>query len=199
MSAIGRLARAAALAAALGALAAGPAAAQQRTRSGFWMDAGLGFGRLWLNCATCSSIGYSHGGLATLALGRSVSEHVVLGLEGQLWANWGRGADQQVRSLTVVAQWYPWLNTHLFVRGGTGIVQGPVVPSVAGERPESVNGTGVGLTIGVGYDIPLDQHVALAVQVSSHVAALGDLRLQGATLQDAIAYVTGIALTVVYR
>jgi hypothetical protein len=199
VSALGRLARAATLVVAVGALAGAPAAAQQRDHTGFWIDAGLGYGRLRLVCATCSSVGTARGGFATLTLGRSMSERVVLGLEGQLWSHWGRGADEQVRSLTLVAQWYPWIRTHFYLRGGTGIVQGPVAPSVAGTPRETVQGTGVGLMLGVGYDVPLDRHLAIAVQVSSHVAALGDLRLQGVTLQDTIAYVTGIALTVVYR
>jgi hypothetical protein len=199
VSALGRIARAAALAVALGALPGGQAAAQERTHTGYWIDAGLGYGRLRLKCATCSGVGTSYGGLATLTLGHTMSERVVLGLEGQLWSHWGNGADEQVRSLTVVAQWYPWIRTHFFMRGGTGIVQGPVSPSFSGTPRETVQGTGVGLMLAVGYDVPIDRRVALAVQVSSHVAALGDLRLQGVTLQDTIGYVTGIAVTVAYR
>lgn len=200
-SALGRAARALAVAVPLGAVLCASAGAQERMRNAFWADAGVGYGRLRLRCANCSDAGTVYGGTVTLTFGHSLSPRVVLGLEGQLW--WSRDAAPrtQVRSLTVVAQWYPFFPAHFFVRGGTGIVQGPVVASVPGVQPEAVKGTGVGLTLGVGYDIPIREHVALAVQVASHIAALGDLDLPGVPqpLDDTIAYVTRIAVALVIR
>jgi hypothetical protein len=184
----------------LGALLAGPAAAQEPVRHGFWLDAGAGYGRLRVRCTTCSGVGTARGGTVTVTLGHSVSQKVVLGLEGQVWSSWERGPREQVRSLTVVAQWYPWHGERFFLRGGTGIVQGPVVPSGTGAAPASVKGTGVGLTFGVGYDLPLGPRLGLAVHAASHVAALGDLALPGSiTLQDTIAYVTRLSVAVVLR
>jgi hypothetical protein len=194
-------ARGAAVAAGLlGALVAGPAAAQERARSGFWADAGAGYGRLRVRCSTCSGVGTAYGGTVTVTLGRSLSRTVVLGLEGQVWSSWEAGPREQVRSLTVVAQWYPLQGRRFFVRGGTGIVQGPVVPSGTGASPASVKGTGVGLALGVGYDLPLGEHFGLAAQAASHVAALGDLTLPGNIhLDDTIAYVTRFAVALVFR
>jgi hypothetical protein len=184
----------------LGALASGPAAAQEPARTGFWLDAGAGYGRLRVRCADCSSTGTAYGGTVTVTLGRSLSRKVVLGLEGQVWTSWEEGAREQVRSLTVVAQWYPFRLRRFFVRGGTGLVQGPVVPSGTGALPESVKGTGVGLTLGVGYDLPLGERFGLAVQAASHVAALGDLALADhTTLDDTIAYVTRLSVALVVR
>jgi hypothetical protein len=184
----------------LGAFLAGPAAAQERVRNGFWADAGVGYGRLRVRCTTCSGVGTAYGGTVTVTLGRSLSRTVVLGLEGQVWSSWEAGPREQVRSLTVVAQWYPFVGRRFFLRGGTGIVQGPVVPSGTGASPASVRGTGVGLTLGVGYDLPLGKHFGLAAQAASHVAALGDLTLPGdITLDDTIAYVTRISVALVVR
>ncbi len=181
-------------------LMAGAAAAQERPRSGWWLDAGLGYGRLRLRCASCSDVGTAHGGTITATLGRSLSQRAVLGVEAQIWTSWESGPHEQVRSVTVVAQWYPFLKEHFFVRGGTGIVQGPVVQSVTGTAPESAKGTGVGLTFGLGYDFPLDRHTAIAVQVASHVAALGDLDMGGSVvMDDTIAYVTRFAVALVFR
>jgi hypothetical protein len=191
--------RASALALALCALLAGAAGAQERVRTGFWADAGAGYARLRLRCSNCSGVGTAHGVTLTATLGRSLSRRAILGLEGQIWSSLEAGPHEQVRSVTVVVQWYPFLKEHFFVRGGTGIVQGPVVPSVSGAQPEAVKGTGVGLTLGFGYDVPLGEHVAVAFQAASHVAALGDLQLQGTTLQDTIAYVTGFAVALVVR
>ena len=191
--------RTAALAAvALAALAAA-APAQERPRSGWWLDAGAGYGRLSLRCTGCAPAGTEHGVTVTATFGRSLSRRAVLGLEGQVWSSWESGPHDQVRSLTVVVQWYPFLREHLFVRAGTGIVQGPVVLSGSAPQSQSVKGTGVGLTLGVGWDFPLDPHVAIAVQAASHVAALGDLDFGGYVMQDAIAYVTRFAVALVFR
>ena len=199
MSAHHRVARVLALAAGLYALASSAAGAQERMRSGFWLDAGVGYGRMRVTCSNCTEVNTEHGGTVTLTFGRSLSRRAVLGLEGQIWSSWESGPHEQVRSLTVVVQWYPFLREHFFVRGGTGIVQGPVVQSVSGAQPESVKGTGVGLTLGVGYDFPLDKHVAIAVQAASHIAALGDLDLGGVVMNDTIAYVTRFAVALVFR
>jgi hypothetical protein len=192
--------RGAVLAGLLGALLAGPAAAQDPVRHGFWLDAGAGYGRLRVRCTTCESVGTSYGGTVTVTVGHSVSRKVVLGLEGQFWTSWERGPSEQVRSFTVVAQWYPWHQQRFFLRGGTGIVQGPVAPSGTGASPASVQGTGVGLTFGVGYDVPLGRRFGLAVQAASHIAALGDLSLPGNIyLNDTIAYVTRLSAALVVR
>lgn len=164
------------------------------------MDGGAGLGRLRVRCATCTAVGTAHGATATFTLGHSLSPRVVLGLEGQLWASWERGPREHVRSLTVVAQWYPLHGMRFFVRSGTGIVQGPVAPGGTGASPASVKGTGVGLTFGMGYDVPLSSNVGLVVQAASHVAALGDLSLPGNVhLDDTIAYVTRVSAALVLR
>lgn len=184
----------------LGALLAGPAVAQERSRLGFWLDGGGGYGRLRVRCSTCTGVGTAHGATATFTVGFSVSPQVVLGLEGLLWASWEQGPREHVRSLLAVAQWYPLHGRRFFVRGGTGIVQGPVAPSGTGAAPASASGTGVGLTFGVGYDLRLGSHVGLALQAATHVAALGDLSLPGNVhLDDTIAYVTRLSAALVLR
>lgn len=192
-------ARRLALAAALGAALACPAAAQEPMRHGVWADAGLGYARLRLRCTNCSGVGTARGATATASVGISVSPRALLGLEGQVWRSLEAGPRAEVRSLIAVVQWYPFHGRHFFVRSGTGIVQGPVVPSVGGSRPETVKGTGVGLALGVGYDVPLGEHLGLAFQAGSQVAALGDLDLGGTTLDDTIGYVTHLAVAVFLR
>jgi hypothetical protein len=196
----GAVCRAAVVTGLLGILLAGKAVGQDPVRHGFWLDAGVGYGRLRVRCTTCTGVGTAYGGTATVTLGHSVSRKVVLGLEAQLWSSWEKGPREQVRSLTVVAQWYPSHGDRFFLRGGTGIVQGPVVPSGTGASPTSVKGTGVGLTFGVGYDIALGRRFGLAVQAASHIAALGDFSLPGnVNLNDTIAYVTRLSVALVVR
>ena len=69
---------------------------------------------------TAPSTGTAYGGTVTVTLGRSVSRTVVLGLEGQVWTSWEAGPRELVRSLTVVAQWYPDPGRRFFVRGRHG-------------------------------------------------------------------------------
>ena len=196
----GAVRRAAVVTGLVGALAAGPAGAQNPVRHGLWLDAGVGYGRLRVRCATCTDVGTAYGGAQTVTLGHSVSRKVMLGLEGQIWTSWEKGPREQVQSLTVVAQWYPSHGDRFFLRCGTGIVWGPVAPSGTGAAPATVKGTGIGLTFGVGYDIPLGRRIGLAVQAASHVAALGDLSLPGnVNLNDTIAYVTRFSVAFIVR
>ena len=181
------------------ALAAGPAPAQVPRRGGLWADAGAGYGRLHLTCATCARVAAADGTEVTVTIGGAPSANVLLGLQAQTWSSGGSGPTQRVRSLTAVVQWYPWPTRGWFVRAGTGIVQGPVTPGTDSTPPATVQGTGVGLDFGFGYDLPVSEHFGLTVQAATHIAALGDLTVNGRPANDVIAYVSRIGIAVVFR
>ena len=181
------------------ALAAAPSAAQIPRRGGLWADAGAGYGRLRLTCATCSNTAGAEGTEVTVTLGGAPTANVLLGLQAQTWASAGAGASQQVRSLTAIVQWYPWPAAGWFVRAGTGIVQGPVTPRTDSAAPATVQGTGVGLDFGFGYDFPVSEHFGITVQAATHIAALGDLEVGGQPANDVIAYVARLGFAVVFR
>lgn len=185
----------------LGALATGTAAAQTLSRPGFWMDAGVSYGRLRLTCDTgCARIVAVNGPAYTVTVGGAVSQNVLLGVEGQSWVNTG-GATQQVRSVTAVVQWYPWPAAKFFVRGGVGIVQSTVSLTADTTGAHTAKGSGVALTVSAGYDFRVTQHFGVAVQAATHVAALGDLAVGGAVsnTKGVIAYVSRIGVALVYR
>ncbi len=190
--------RALGAAAALGALAVSPAAAQELARPGFWMNAGIGYGRLRLTCASCSSIVAATGPAYTVALGGAVSQNVLLGVQGELWQSSGVPR-QQAQTAIAMVQWYPWPAAKVWVRGGVGIVRGSVALTADTTGAHSTKGTGVALTLSVGYDFRLTPHFAVAVQAATNVAALGDLAVGGATANDVIAYVSRIGLALVWR
>ena len=200
------LAGALGVAALLGGLAAGQAAAQTAgpvavrtaSRSGLWLDAGIGYGRLRLTCATCTNIVALNGPAYTATLGFAVSQNVLLGVQGQSWSGNG-GARQRVRSAVAIVQWYPWPAARFFVRSGVGIVQGTVSLTADTTGAHTARGTGVNLTVAAGYDLALTRHLAVAVQAATHVAALGDLAVGGAIASDVIAYVSRIGVAVVWR
>jgi len=185
--------------AALLALVAASARAQAPYRGGLWADAGAGPGRLRLTCTTCASIADANGVEVTVTVGGAPTRNVLLGLQAQTWTRTTGRSEQKVRSLLAIVQWYPWEEEGLFVRAGTGIVQGPVTPEPAGAQPATVQNTGVGLDLGVGWDFPVSRHFGFTIQAASHIAALGDLVVNGQPADDVIAYVSRIGLAVVFR
>jgi hypothetical protein len=199
--------RALGAAAVLGALAALPATAQTpasapepaRSRPDFFMDAGIGFGRLRLTCASCSSIVAATGPAYTFSVGGAPSQNVLLGVQGEVWSSGGSSLKQQVQTVVAMVQWYPWPSAGFFVRGGVGIVRGSVALAADTTGAFSTKGTGVALTLNVGYDIALTRRFALAVQAATNVAALGDLAVGGAIANDVIAYVSRIGVALVWR
>jgi Outer membrane protein beta-barrel domain len=193
------LPRALGAAAVLGALATAPAAAQTLSRPGFWMDAGIGYGRLRLTCATCASIVAATGPAYTISIGGAASQNVLLGVEGELWSSGGSALRQQVQTVVGMVQWYPWPAAKFFVRGGVGIVKGSVALTADTTGAHSTQGTGVALTLNVGYDFRLTSHFAVALQAATNVAALGDLAVGGATANDVVAYVSRIGVALIWR
>jgi hypothetical protein len=187
------------LALTLAALAvAAPAEAQRsRPRSGLWVDAGVGYGRLRLTCAGCNIKGIN-GTTVTISVGGSPSRYVHLGLEGQLWTGSDANRHEQVRGINLVAQWYPWGRSNgFFVRGGTGLVDGilaPVDTAIATAR-----GLGVGIAASLGYDLALGRHFALTLQAGDQLAAMGDLVVNGAAADDTIGYVSRLSVAFTIR
>ena len=190
--------RAVLLAALLAGLAPSPAAAQIPRRGGLWADAGAGYARLRLTCVTCANTAGGDGTEVTFSIGGAPTRNVLLGVQAQTFSSSGR-VEQRVRSLTAIVQWYPWPAAGWFVRAGTGIVQGPVTPRADSSQPATVQGTGVGLDFGVGYDFPVSEHFGLTVQAATHIAALGDLEVNGQRANDVIAYVARLGVAVVLR
>jgi len=68
-----------------------------------------------------------------------------------------------------------------------------------GAVPASAQGTGIGLALGVGYDLKVSRRFGLTVQAATHISALGDLTVGGQPANDVIAYVTRLGLAVVLR
>lgn len=192
--------------AALGALLAGsvaalPAAAQEvtrlRPRSGLWVDAGAGYGRLRLTCQGCHISGID-GAAFTVTVGGSPSRYVHLGLEGQIWVGIDAGRKEQVRSIAAVAQWFPWgRHNGFFFRGGTGLSDGIIAP--IDTAAATVRGLGVLMSISVGYDFTVGRHFALTLQAGDQIAALGDLVVNGAPADDTIGYISRFSVVFTVR
>ena len=200
----GSVRRALSAAVVLGALATSPAAAQTPSpepapsRPGFWMDAGIGYGRIRLTCASCSSIVATTGPAYTISVGGAPSQHVMLGVQGDLWQSTS-APRQQVQTVTGIVQWYPWSALGLFVRAGVGVVRGSVALTADTTGAHSTKGTGVAITIAAGYELVFNRRFSVALQAATNIAALGDLAVGGAIANDVIAYVSRIGIALVWR
>jgi hypothetical protein len=188
----------------LGALVT-PLRAQQRPhRSGFYLELGGGVATSRASCAGCEDVTRNNGNSSTLRLGFPLSDHVMLGLEAFSFGNKGGFSfysvedESRVQTSTTqaVVLWYP-TKTGLFVKGGTGIAESQFFVPQEGSDSVSVKGTGVGLTLGLGYDLNLSRRFALTTNAGIHVTAIGDVQLPSGPVDDVIAtiYSLNIGLT----
>jgi hypothetical protein len=182
-----------------GLLAMASPAAAQRHAGGPWFDAAVGWGRLSVVCTGCTTVERTNGTSLRLSIGGSPSPTVLVGAEGQIWTSMRGGKSEQVRSLSLIGQWYPWQRAGFFLRGGTGLVDGPVAPDDSTAARTFATGKGVGFVIGFGYDVPVGRHFSLRLMASTHINALGDLVVSGVTAEDTIAYVSQLSLGLTLR
>jgi hypothetical protein len=63
----------------------------------------------------------------------------------------------------------------------------------------NAEGTGVGLSFGAGWDIPLSRHFALTLNGSMFVTAIGDIILPGRTVDDVITSTYALSVGLVLR
>lgn len=179
---------------------ASPAHAQRRARSGLWVDVGAGYGKVRVTCLGCPSP-TSAGGIAyTISAGGTLSRYVLVGVEGHAWNGVGDTQREAVRAVSLVVHWYPWgFRNGFYLRGGTGIVGGTVVVHDTTTQRAVVKGSGLGIGVSLGWDIPVARRVALTLQAGDQLLALGDLSAGGVSSDDTIAYLSRFQVAITIR
>jgi hypothetical protein len=123
-------------------------AQRPQTRDGFWFNIGLGYGSL--GCDICDG---REGGLSGgLSLGGTLSQKVLLGVGTAGWAKEFFGETLTVGTLDARIRFYPSATGGFFLTGGLGI--GTI-------RYAGNNETGLGLLLGLGFDIRIGNNVSL--------------------------------------
>lgn len=187
-------------------LAATPATAQRPHRSGFWIETGGGPSRIRVGCTGCTDVTRRPGSGGYLRLGGAVSDRVMFGVESYTLVDETFGfdpADDPVvaenSSLAAIVLWYPW-RSGLFLKGGVGLAYGDFTlpaETTLSAQPIRTRGTGVGMNLGAGCDLPIWRSLALTASAGAWVTAIGDIALPTVNIDDVIAtmYSATIGLT----
>lgn len=117
-------------------------------RSGFWFNAGLGYGSL--GCDDCT--GREGGGSGGLSLGGTITDRFLLGVGTTGWTKEEFGERLTVGTLDLRMRFYPVRTSGFFLTAGIGV--GTVTFA---DETES----GAGVVIGVGWDVRLSRNVSL--------------------------------------
>jgi hypothetical protein len=147
-----------------------------QTREGFWFNAGFGYGSL--SCLNCD--GYANGFSGGIALGGTLNEKLLLGVGTTGWYRAQDGVWLNVGTLDARLRFYPSTRSGFFINGGLGL--GTISLGVTGIGSESE--TGVGLMLGVGWDLRVGRNVSLtpfwngsAVRTANADASFGQIGL----------------------
>jgi len=141
-------------------------------RSGFWLNVGLGWGSADWGCDNCISLDRESGLSGQLALGGTVSDHLLLGVESNGWAGsdvFGGVDDFLIGTFNAVAYFYPSASGNLFFKGGVGIASWRIRDRLGDE-----DDIGLGLLAGVGYDIPVGRSFSISPVATFQYGTMGD-------------------------
>jgi hypothetical protein len=149
---------------------------RSQTREGFWFSGGLGYGSL--SCLNCD--GYANGFSGGLALGGTINEKLLLGVGTTGWYRSQDGIWLSVGTVDARVRFYPSVRSGFFINGGLGV--GTISLGLSGIGSDSE--TGVGLMLGLGWDVRIARNVSLtpfwngsAVRTANADASFGQLGL----------------------
>lgn len=194
--------RSLALVAALATLLGARAQAQRPHRTGFWLELSSGPGAVRIGCGGCADVTLSGGSTGDIRLGGTLTDKVLLGVEifGFTDERFGfapqdTSVTAENSSLNAVVLWYPW-HGGVFLKGGVGLAGGRF--SVKADTGLSAvnQGTGVGVTFGLGFDLPISRRFALTANAAAFITAIGDVKVNGVLVDDVIPtmYQLGVGL-----
>jgi hypothetical protein len=137
-------------------------------RQGFWFLIGAGYGSASIDCDQCDS-DYKSGLAGTLALGGTLSQQLLVGVESDWWTRDDNDVWISAGIVSAVAYIFPGREMGLYFKGGAGVAGF----HSTGFGPNK-DQFGFGLMGGVGYEIPLHRDFSLTPMASYHWGTLGD-------------------------
>ena len=180
----------------------------KRHRMGLWGEIGGGPGYVRVACSGCADVIGASGTTSYFRVGGVISKNVLIGFEvfSFLDNSFGFGGSDtntvaETATTAIVILWYPG-RTGLFFKGGVGAAFGQfAIPAdTAGAVPaDTSTGGGVGLTFGLGWDLPISRKFAFTANAAAFITALGDVALPGAYVDDVIATNYQLSIGFVFR
>jgi len=168
------------------------ASAQRPHRSGLWFEAGWGPSSIRVACTGCEDVTRASGSAAAFRLGGTISDKVLFGIETFTYLNQSFGLSEADTALVAatsnlggIVMWWPWKGG-FFVKGGIGVAQGEFTLNADTEDEAVFKGTGVGLTFGIGLDLPVKKWLAFSFNAGAYVTAIGDLVTPTVKIEDVI-------------
>ena len=128
-------------------------AARPQSRDGFWFSGGLGVGSL--GCEDCDEREIS--GAADISLGGTLGDRLLLGVGLAAWSKEEDGATLTASTLEARVRFYPIAEKGFYLTGGLGL--GSLRAEFEGFGDDTQNG--VGLTLGLGWDIRVGRNVSI--------------------------------------
>ena len=122
-------------------------------RSGFWFNAGFGYGSL--GCETCLGE-RSSGGSGGISMGATVSDRVLLGGGTTGWYRSEDGVWISADTFDFRIRFYPVRTSGFFLNGGIGLGSVSI-----GSGSTAISETGVGAMLGLGWDVRISRNVSL--------------------------------------
>lgn len=204
-------------------LLAGPAAAAQDDaprrfhRRGLWGEISAGIGRLRMGCATlgsdnpagtfapCTEPLSAPGTGGVVRIGGTLTRRVLLGVEsaGFIDETFGVATENvstvaEIESVGVVVLWFPG-RTGAFFKGGVGIAHGRFTIPTGPAAADTARGTGIGMTFGLGWDVPISRKLALTANGATYIVAIGDIRYPGGRVDDVIGSLVQLTFGLTFR
>jgi hypothetical protein len=134
----------------------------RNNREGLWGAIGLGAGAESFNAN--DGLGWSDdkgGGLAYFKIGGTVSQSLLLGVEGQVWSTnyYWDNYDRSLSSLMAIAQVYPSARGAGWLKGGFGLAHDQL-NLYGSSRPTYTGKTGTAFDLGLGYDFRVARNIS---------------------------------------
>jgi hypothetical protein len=164
-----------------------PSTAGAQERAGFWGGFGGGWGSARVTAAEIPDGDRAGSGVAHFRLGWTLSDRLLLGGEVDFWRKNsplrpGVNANFNIYNVSGTLTYYPGASSRLFLKGGAGGSYLNIDYDLSGANVQVELGSGFGLILGTGYDIPLTPRVSLTPAVNLWHGRLGTLEYQGTPL-----------------
>ena len=142
------------------------------------MSGALGYGRAHLVCDTCSSNAHLDGLDGLLAVGGTPTPHLRVGVVLEIMqsgvGHYAVGADTTafLMNVTVSFDYYPGKRNGFFTEAAVGLSDYRVVKNprdglfIPNGDATPAAGTGLGASVGVGYQFPIGKDVSLAPRLT---------------------------------